>query len=309
MPIAIQTQKITGSNSGTFTFTDTVGPFVYALNYLNWQTQPPNAQIQNIGVSLQVGSDAEADPATVIIDQTLLMDDVDPSSSYTYVTVVAWIGSDDPPGLVMQNQHGIPVDQMSSQAAQKPLPTSYPPVYAVAAISGFSYTFAEDDSDFLSLGVGVGVTYPLTSRTPAVSAVATGIWTGDSAFSGTVDAAVIAMTPEGAGLGLGLAYLPNAAPVTQTIGPLPALGGASVASAAFLLQSFWPQFDPTLDPTPDISQICFGVSPTSVMLNEPDVGEVTAVSEQGLQDNDYNGSGATVTASNALVNYLLVECS
>ncbi|MCW2933117.1 MAG: hypothetical protein JWM19_4079 [Actinomycetia bacterium] len=311
MPIAIQTQQITGDGSVTFTFPSEVGMYAYALQYFKLQVQ--NAQngskvIQNIGVTLRPSSDINDDPNSVTLSQTMHLDQVDYSQSYTYVTVVAWLGSDNPPGVVLANQNGIPVDQMMSQTAQ-PLPTGYPPSYATAAIAGFSFTFATEDSDYLGLGVGVGAASSPYSNTPSISAVASGIWTGDSAFSGTVDAAVIATTSEATDLAFGLSCLLNASPsVGIQVDPLPALGGAGVASAGFLIQSFFTQFDPKLNPTPDLSQTWIGVLPSGISLNDPENGAVIVVSTGQLQCNDYDGDGSTETAQNALVNYLVVEC-
>ena len=312
MSIAIQTQKITGNNGGTFTFPSQIGQYAYALQYFNLQVLQAkygSREIQNIGVTLRPSSDAgDDDPNSVTLNQTMHLDYVDYSQSYTYVTVVAWLGSDDPTGVVLQNQNGIAVDQMSSQTGQ-PLSTGYPPLYATAAIAGFSFTFTSDDSDYLGLAVGVGATNSLYTQTPSISAVVSGIWTGDSAFSGTVDAAVIATTSEATDLNLGLSYVANASPSSGVqVDPLPALGGAGVASAGFLIQSFFTQFDPTLNPTPDLSQTYIGALPSGVSLNHPQTGAVQAQSTGQLQDNDYAGTGTTCKAQNALVNYLVVEC-
>jgi hypothetical protein len=308
--IAIQTQKITGDGPGTFTFPSAVGNYAYALQYFNLQVQEQwgSQVIQNIGVTLSPSSDIDDDPNSVTLNQTMHLDYVDYSQSYTYVTVVAWLGSDDPTGVVLANQSGIAVDQMSSQTGQ-PLSTGYPPLYATAAIAGFSFTFTSNDSDYLGLGVGVGATSSLYTATPSVSAVASGIWTGDSAFSGTVDAAVIATTSEATDLNLGLYYAANVSPSQGVqIDPLPALGGAALASAGFLIQSFFTQFDPTLNPTPDLSLTWIGALPSGVSLNDPENGAVKAQSTAQLQCDYYNGNWTKITAQNALVNYLVVEC-
>ncbi|WP_146758624.1 hypothetical protein [Micromonospora saelicesensis] len=106
-----------------------------------------------------------------------------------------------------------------SSTMSSPVSTGLPPQYAAAALAGFSYQFAQDDSDFLGIGAGVGAAPNPYTSTPGVSVVGSGIWTGDSAFSGTVDAALIAAN----GDGLGLGYLPNPAWGTNVVNQLQGL--------------------------------------------------------------------------------------
>jgi hypothetical protein len=304
MPLAIQSAVITGNGSATFTFGDTIGAYVYGLQEVNLQSQS-SGEIQRIGVMLRPQDSAVVGTDTLTIDQQLQMDDVDLTKSWTEVVVVAWIGSSNPPGLVMQNQNGVPVGQ-TSQA----LPLEYPPLYAVAAVAGFAYSFDSDDSDFLGIGVGAGATQSVFSQMPSVAAVAAGTWTGDSGFTGTVDMALLAVT-DGAPSGIGLAYLPVGTLNTSQgveVPATPGLGGGAVGAAAFLLQSFYAQFDIRNDPTPDLSLLRMGVDGGSIVLNGAGQGTVNATSNQSFVGQVPGQYGPiTVDPTNMIVNYTVVE--
>ncbi|MGI5521499.1 hypothetical protein ACQEUX_11125 [Micromonospora sp. CA-259024] len=308
MSIAIQTSMITGNGSATFTFPSTVGAYAYALQQFNLQTLQPGTVIQRIGLALRPRDGTGVGTTSLIIDQQMLLDQVDLDGSWAEVAVVAWLGSTNPPGLFLQNQNGITVDQMSSGTSTPPVSTGSPPMYATAAIAGFSYQFAEDNSDFLGIGAGVGATPDPYASTPSMSVVGSGIWTGDSAFTGVVDAALIATT--GDDLGLGLGYLPNPVWGTNVVDRLPGLGGAPVGAAAFLIQSFFCQFciNAIGHKTPDFSQVTTGVPSNVVQLNVPSDGNVSFRSVQQLCGCAIVDEGPVIfSAENLVANYLVAE--
>ncbi|MET7670220.1 hypothetical protein [Micromonospora luteifusca] len=306
MSIAIQTSTITGNGSATFTFPSTIGAYAYALQQFNLQTLQLGTVIQRIGLTLRPRDNTGVGTTSLILDQQLLLDQVDLDQSWAEVAVIAWLGATNPPGLFLQNQNGITVDQMSSNMSS-PVSTGLPPQYAAAALAGFSYQFAEDDSDFLGIGAGVGATPNPYASTPGVSVVGSGIWTGDSAFTGTVDAALIAAT--GDDLGLGLGYLPNPAWGTNVVDQLPGLDGAPVGAAAFLLQSFFCQFciDAIQHGTPDFSQLTTGVPASVVQLNVPSDGNVSFRSVQQLCGAIFEDAPVIFSAENLAANYLVAE--
>ncbi|MEU4473207.1 hypothetical protein [Micromonospora sp. NPDC023888] len=306
MSIAIQTSTITGNGSATFTFPSTIGAYAYALQQFNLQTLNLGTVIQRIGIALRPRDNTGVGTTSLILDQQLLLDQVDPDQSWAEVAVIAWLGATNPPGLFLQNQNGITVDQMSSTMSS-PVSTGLPPQYAAAALAGFSYQFAEDDSDFLGIGAGVGAAPNPYALTPGVSVVGSGIWTGDSAFSGTVDAALIAAT--GDGLGLGLGYLPNPVWGTNVVEQLPGLNGSPVGAAAFLIQSFFCQFciDVIEHGTPDFSQLTTGVPASAVQLNVPSDGNVSFRSVQQLCGANFNDGPNIFSAENLAANYLVAE--
>jgi hypothetical protein len=139
------------------------------------------------------------------------------------------------------------------------------PVMAVAAIAGFDYTFAKDDSIFLGIGVSCGVAN-LFGTSPSVAVVAQGTLTGQSPFTGTVDTALLVLTAEQAGVAVDVVSDATlGATNNPTIGPY--LGGAPLGSAAFFLQSFFAQFSIQSGYETLLTQLQMGAPAAGVKLN------------------------------------------
>jgi len=91
MSLALQTQKIPGNATATFTFGGSIGAYVYAIQQLNLYSF--GMRFQRIGVALApqgAGGLQRADAG-----QTILLDGVDLPMTWTEVTVLAWLGQEE----------------------------------------------------------------------------------------------------------------------------------------------------------------------------------------------------------------------
>src|SRR3954451_6255048 len=151
MSLALQTQRVTGNDTATFTFDASIGAYVYAIQQLNFQLVVGADWFQRIGVALaQQGGGAGSNELT--LEQTILLDAVDLTNTWMVVTVLAWLGGENPAGIFMQNQNGLDVGGVS-----QPLATGgAAPLVAAAAIAGFDFAFSSEHPYFLGLGVSCG---------------------------------------------------------------------------------------------------------------------------------------------------------
>ena len=301
MSLALQTQRITGNDTATFTFDAAIGAYVYAIQQLNFQFVVGAARFQRIGVALAprgggVGSDE------LTLEQTILLDGVDLLMTWMEVTVLAWLGQENPPGIFMQNQNGLDVGGVSQALATG----GVAPLVAGAAIAGFDFTFSSDHPYFLGLGVSCGAVQDLfATGGPAVRAVAEGSLTGSASFSGSVDAALLALTAPQAGAAVDLVGIGSLDPTaTSTVGPY--LNGQTLGSAALFIQSFYAQF-PIEAPTSDPRHLQIGSPASGIELN---FGQPGAIRYEGTQVLTGPEAGASqnvwIKASNLQTNSLLV---
>ena len=297
MSLALQTQKIAGNDSATFTFDSSIGAYVYAIQQLQLYTF--GARFQRIGVSLAPqGGGVGANELTLA--QTLHLDGVDLSRTWTEVTVLAWLGAENPPGIFMQNLNGIPVGSVSPRLATG----GGAPLVAGAAIAGFDFSFAGDDSDLLGIGVSCGAVQDLfAGGTPAIRAVAQGTLLGSSSFTGAVDAALLALTAPQTGVAVDLVSISSLDATSQSqVGPY--LGAQPIGSAGLLLQSFYGQF-PIEEPETNMELVQFGSPADSIELNSD---YLTYTGTQQLAGTCVGAGGhlLTVAATNLQTNSLLI---
>jgi hypothetical protein len=302
MSLALQTQRITGNATATFTFGGSIGAYVYAIQQLNFQFSETGDRFQRIGVALApegggVGSNE------LKLAQTILLDGAVLPKTWTEVTVLAWLGAENPAGIFMQNQSGIAVGGVS-----QPLATAgKTPVVAGAAIAGFDFTFGSDNSDLLGVGVSCGAVQDLfAAGGPAVRAVAEGSLTGSTSFSGSVDVALLALTSPQAGTAVDVVGIGSLAPTaTSRVGPY--LNGHTLGSAALFIQSFFAQF-PIEGPAWFPIQLQIGSPAAGLQLNTGQPGAITYEGTQQLAGISGNGPGGSygVVAANLQTNSLLV---
>jgi hypothetical protein len=300
MSFALQTQTIAGNDSATFTFDASIGAYIYAIQQLNLWTN--GMMFQRIGVTLApqgggVGSNE------LTLAQTILLDGVDLPMTSTEVTVLAWLGAQNPAGIFMQNQNGIGVGDVS-----RPLATAgETPVVAGAAIAGFDFSFGSDDSGLLGIGVSCGAVQDVfASGGPAVRALAQGTLLGSASFSGSVDAALLALTAPQPGTAVDLVSIGTLdQTATSQVGPY--LDGQTLGSAALFIQSFYAQFL-IEQPSTNMDQLLMGSPAAGIQLNTDQVGAITYEGTQYL-DGTCEGSGGgpyDTTAANLQTNSLLV---
>jgi hypothetical protein len=299
MSLALQTQKIAGNDSATFTFDAAIGAYIYAIQQLDLWTE--GMRFQRIGVSLApqgggVGSNE------LTLAQTILLDGVDMLMTYSEVTVLAWLGQENPPGIFMQNQSGIAVGGVSQA-----LPTGgAAPLVAGAAIAGFDFTFASDDSDLLGVGMSCGAVQDVfAAEGPAVRAVAQGTLLGSSSFSGSVDAALLALTTPQPGTAVDVVGIGSLNPTaTSTVGPY--LNGQTLGSAALFIQSFYAQFE-IEQPSSNMDELQIGSPAGGIQLNYDQSGAITYEGTQQLNGTCEGNSGPYEDgAVNLQTNSLLV---
>jgi hypothetical protein len=300
MSLALQTQRITGNDTATFTFDAAIGAYVYAIQQLNFQFDVDADRFQRIGVALApqgggVGSNE------LTLDQRILLDGALIGDSWTEVTVLAWLGAENPAGIFMQNQNGLDVGGVS-----QPLATGgEAPLVAAAAIAGFDFTFSSDRPYFLGLGVSCGAVQDLfAAGDPAVRAVAAGSLTGSASFSGSVDAALLALTAPQPGTAVDVVGIGSlAATATSQVGPY--LDGQTLGSAALFIQSFFAQF-PIEAPTSVPSQLQIGSPASGIELNFGRPGAIRYEGTQVLKGPAHGAQDPIIEASNLQTNSLLV---
>ena len=299
MSLALQTQKIPGNDTATFTFDAAIGAYVYAIQQLDLWSY--GMRFQRIGVALApqgggVGSNE------LTLAQTILLDGVDLPMTSTEVTVLAWLGQENPPGIFMQNQSGIAVGGVSQA-----LPTGgAAPLVAGAAIAGFDFTFASDDSDLLGVGVSCGAVQDVFAADgPAVRAVAQGTLLGSSSFSGSVDAALLALTTPQPGTAVDVVGIGSLNPTaTSTVGPY--LNGQTLGSAALFIQSFYAQFE-IEQPSSNMDELQIGSPAAGIQLNYDQSGAITYEGTQQLNGTCEGNAGPYEDgAVNLQTNNLLV---
>ena len=299
MSLALQTQKIPGNATATFTFGGSIGAYLYAIQQLNLYSY--GMRFQRIGVALApqgggVGSNE------LTLAQTILLDGVDLPMTWTEVTVLAWLGQENPAGIFMQNQSGIGVGDVS-----QPLATAgETPVVAGAAIAGFDFTFGSDDSDLLGVGVSCGAVQDVfATGGPAVRALAQGTLTGSASFTGSVDAALLALTAPQPGTAVDLVGIGSLAPTaTSQVGPY--LDGQTLGSAALFIQSFFAQFE-IEQPETNLDQLQIGSPAEGIQLNTDEPGAITYEGTQQLAGTCEGNAGPyECGAVNLQTNSLLV---
>lgn len=299
MTLALQTQKIHGNASATFTFADTIGAYVYAIQQLNLWTF--NMEFQRIGVSLSpqgggVGSQE------LTLAQRILLDGADMPMTWTEVTVLAWLGAENPQGIFMQNQNGIGVGDVSESLAT----AGQAPTVAAAAIAGFDFSFGADNSGLLGIGMSCGAVQDLfAAGGPAVRALAQGTLLGSSSFSGSVDAALLALTSAQPGVAVDVVSLTSLdATATSQVGPYN--DGQTLGSAALFIQSFYAQF-PNEEPSTNMDQLTIGSPAEGIQLNTDQPGAITYEGTQVLDGTCEGNAGPyDVGAVNLQTNSLLV---
>ena len=107
MGFEIQTQRINGNSTATFTFDDTVAALVYGLQSV-YLYAPYAIPRPTIGLRLDVEPNSGVGFNTVVIRQTMLNDTLDMDTSYSDVTILAWVGGSCPSTLLMTNASAIP---------------------------------------------------------------------------------------------------------------------------------------------------------------------------------------------------------
>ncbi|MDQ5807947.1 MAG: hypothetical protein M3320_04660 [Actinomycetota bacterium] len=299
MSLAIQTQKITGNDTATFTFGGTIGAYLYGIQELQLMSSGP--MFQRIGVALApqgggVGSNELTLAQTVLLDAAVL------DQSWTEVSVLAWLGAENPAGIFMQNQSGIGLGGVSQALAT----AGATPVVAAAAMAGFDFSFASDNSGLMGIGLSCGAVQDVfATGGPAVRALAQGTLTGSSSSSGTVDAALLALTAPQPGTAVDVVGVGNPeGPVTSQVGPY--LGGQSLGSAALFIQSFFGQYD-LEQPSTNLDTLHLGSPAAGIQLNSDQPGAITYQSVQTLSGICEGNSGPYEDgAVNLQTNSLLV---
>jgi len=113
------------------------------------------------------------------------------------------------------------------------------PVVAGAAIAGFDFTFGSDDSDLLGVGVSCGAVQDVfATGGPRGPRPGAGTLTGSASFSGSVDAALLALTVTAAGDGRRRRRHRQPRRDRHVPGR-PYLDGQTLGSAALFIQSFF----------------------------------------------------------------------
>lgn len=284
MSFALQSQKITGSGEATFSFgSSKVGAYVYAIQQLNL-VQNGNDYLQRIGVSLSPQDGTGVGHENLVLKQTITMDAADLETSWTVVSVLAWLGAADPAGIFLQNHNGV-----SMGSTSEPLDTAgAAPIVAAAALAGFDFNFSSDDSYILGIGVSCGAVPNLftASNTNSIAALAKGTLNGEASFSGTVDTALLAFTALPA-LGFGITGVGTVDSWHKSaFGPVfPYDGSVELESAAFFISSFFAQFNYlSMVPTGGnvMTQLQLGVPPNNVTVGQPLPGDVDFFSTQQL---------------------------
>lgn len=305
MPFAFVTQTIQGNNAGNFDFSSfnagSIGAFVYGLTEFYLVNGSPGAEIQNFALDFTVSPGTGVGYSTVTL-QPQVSSDMYIDGCWATVTVMAWLGGDTPEGIYLGNT------TTNVGVAAQPIEIGFPPLYSCGVLAGFNLSFASDSSDLLGIGAGSGVACtPYNGSTSYISPITSGVLTGDSAFSGSVNTGIICFTapPSGLTFQMGTTVSPNGAV------EMPAPDG--VTDIWVFLQAFYAQFDIDTDPTPDLVSLQVGVTEVGVSVWDNEVGVMVTVDFQGLiyYNSTRYGGGVSMPASmqDATTTFLVVMTS
>lgn len=251
MSFALLTQRITGNSSSTFNFGQTISAFVYGIQQFNITNGTIHSTLQNFGINYTVSFGTGVGHETVTLVQQLASG-LDTQQSFADVTVLAYLGGADPPGIFMGNQ---PV--VMGQTGLQPIVPDNSPYLSCGVLGGFNLSFASDSSNLLGIGAGAGTTCCPGSYDGGISPVApvgVGALLGDSPFSGSVNAGYIIMGPNQQGI-----YFASAQ-CGPSVNPLNFFLGANLSSAAVLIQSFYAQFNIDTNPSPVLTSLTAGAA-------------------------------------------------
>jgi hypothetical protein len=145
-------QEISGNGSTTFTFSGDIAPggYLYGFSQLNLNAGEIVAYQQDFTISLSDNGGGGGNSVTV----TQSLGGFNSSSS-SYVTCIAVVASELPPGLYFANNTQTIIGAPSTT---NPITPTAPPQVAVAALSGFSLSFSKGSSlDGIGASVGVSM--------------------------------------------------------------------------------------------------------------------------------------------------------
>lgn len=262
MSFQIQTQQISAGDSYAFTFPSTVGMYLYGISgfYLSAGTNT-TSKLSTAKISLSANQ--SSDYKSITVEVTIPVIDDSSATNWVQVTVLAWLGNNNPPGIYLVNSTGIaPGAAVSSTALDNP------PIIGAGILAGFDLSFNSGSSEVLATGAAVGCTISPFSTTPQAMPVGEGLLIGTKGdtSSNTVDAGLIILTQAQENVATGMYF--DGAQNYNTDSTDYGTNNYSVNLAstptqvAVFLQSFYLQFQITssLNPTPEITYITAGAS-------------------------------------------------
>jgi hypothetical protein len=249
---ALIEQRIDGNDQATFDFGRLIGAYVYGIRQFCLTSGTPGAAMQDFGISY-IPADGTGVGYTQVTLQQRVSAGMDPTNTYAYVTVLAFLGGATPQDLLLGNQQGMPLGVSGIQ-----LTPLYPPAVSCAVLGGFSLVAQSTTADLAGIGAAVGMTCWPGNAGGTFSPVGTGELIGDSPASGTIDIGHIIVGREQSGIWL--AALPLDAPSTTFAVPL----GGTVAAAAVFVQSYYAQFDVSNEGIPDFISLTAGADGIAV---------------------------------------------
>ena len=260
MSFQIQTQQANTGTTATFTFPAPVGAYVYGV----------------AGFELNAGNPQQINTASITLTPTLTQDNTvleiqvsttlyesETANNWVQVTVLAWLGAENPPGIFLFNRSGL-----GPGASVEPMSLDGQPVLASGIIAGFDLSFSNGKSSVLGLGASCGCTLPPFASTTEAMPIGEGLLmgSGNNPSSNTVDVGIVALTESQTNVAAGI-YFDNNDNYGSNSCSSPNLGLAPTQVALFL-QSFYMQYQITssVDPTPAVSYIEVGA--TNIEANQ-----------------------------------------
>ncbi|MFL6276566.1 MAG: IPT/TIG domain-containing protein [Blastocatellia bacterium] len=255
MSFQIQTQQVNTGTTATFTFPAPVGAYVYGVTAFELNAGSNPQQINTASITLTPTLTQDNTVLEIQVSTTLYESET--ANNWVQVTVLAWLGAENPPGIFLFNRSGL-----GPGASVEPVSLDGQPVLASGVIAGFDLSFSSGKSSVLGLGASCGCTLPPFASTTEAMPIGEGllIGAGNNPSSNTVDVGIVALTESQENVAAGI-YFDNNSNYGSNSCSSPNLGLAPTQVALFL-QSFYMQYQITnsVDPTPAVSYIEVGAT-------------------------------------------------
>jgi hypothetical protein len=265
----IQSQQLTNDNpNATFTFPAPVGAYVYGISGFRMTLEPPPSIFSGgfslNTVSINLKPTFSSDNLVLNLTATFSMTGSDiPFTGTVQITVLAWVGSENPPGIFLVNQMGI-----GSGDSPAPVALNGSPVVAVGILSGFNFSLNDPSGQIVGLGAASGCTLsPYYAEGIAAVPTGEGILIPDnsdnsdsSPSSNTVDTGLVILTQAQENCATGMYFDNNSQ--AGSYSSMVTTQGLTPTQVAVFLQSFYLQFQivSNSSSTPEVSDIEVGAS-------------------------------------------------
>ena len=270
MSFQIQSQTINAGTPGIFTFPAAVGTYLYGITAFELNTGGAE-DVSSASITLSPTLSNDSKTLTIGVDMEIYLNQT--ANNWVTVTVLAWLGTENPSGIFLFNRTGI-----GPGTSIEPVSLDGQPVVAASVLSGFDLSFTKGSAYVLGLGASAGCILSPYSVTPAALPIGQGLLNGNQS-SNTVDAFSIVLTTAFENVYAGML-------IDNTTGygsnPYSVQTPAAPTQVAVFLQSFYLQY-----------QVSSSLQPQDLKVSYVEVG---------ASNLEVSGSGFSISSTRELEN-------